>query len=104
MWGPDDGVDEVGTTASFAGAWEESLFLRDDLATMTQMIRLLVFNEKRVFLIIEAAVIFKKARIRLVYETNWAMMAFCTWSRFSAWRKIVSAWASKVSSSISLPR
>ncbi len=36
--------------------------------------------------------------------TNQASTAFCTCSRFSACSKIVSAWASNVASSISLPR
>ena len=38
------------------------------------------------------------------YLTSQATIAFCTCSRFSAWSKMVRACASKVSSSISLPR
>ena len=40
----------------------------------------------------------------LNHATAQFMIAFCTCSRFSASSKIVSAWASSVSSSISLPR
>jgi hypothetical protein len=36
--------------------------------------------------------------------TTQARMAFCTCNRFSAWSKMVAAWASKVAASISLPR
>ena len=45
----DDGVGEVGSTASFNGGWEDSLFLRDDLATMIYTINWVISNEKPVF-------------------------------------------------------
>jgi hypothetical protein len=41
---------------------------------------------------------------RPFYDTNQLRIAFCTCNRFSAWLKIVSAFASNVASSISFPR